>query len=514
MRTHLSKRLPLLTMLIAILIVALWFRLQGLTASPFWLDEAYSAYAAEKGLHFILTVLPGYETHPPVYSALLSGWIGLVGTSLGGFRSLGVVAGLLLFPLTWLAATKAAQLSGSNDRLAAMAALALLAVAPAIIYITRLVRPYALMTLAYLLGIWALLALTAHHRATGRLHPSHWYAYLVSLALTIWLHNLGALYAASLGLALIVLIGPAHLWKQHRRSFAIGHVAVALIVIPAALILLDQAPTWQESTWLKFRWANVGVNLLTIYGLSGILAVGLAAAVVGVAIMQTRAAWQLWLALIILGFLPMLLSLLLSVTVAPIFLARTLAPLSICLILMLAVGAARPSLVARSAFGALLLLTSVYSIAASRMPPTENWYGAVAWLNARVAPGDVIYAYPNEAALPFHYAMRDKGVTIPIRPIPGPVPSKDPTGWYPTGSRGVVSLPRYRLDAIAADEQSQRTPTIWLLRMGTATYDKGDNFLAALSHDRRMIARWRDTPIDIAGLTRSGQRPAAEQTQP
>lgn len=514
MRMHLSKRLLPLLALVAIMIVALWFRLKGLTTAPFWLDEAYSAYAADKGLHFILTVLPGYETHPPFYSALLSGWTLFAGNSIGGFRSLGVVAGLLLFPLVWTTVSCAAQQMGSPAQRAAFAALALLAITPAIIYITRLVRPYALMTLAYLIGIWALLALAGHHRTTAALRSRYWYIYLASLALTVWLHNLGSLYAASLGLALIILIGPQTLWKDHARQFLAGHIIVALIVLPALLILLDQAPTWQQSTWLRFRWDSVGVNLLTIYGFSGLFAVALATLLIGIAAVQTRQYWRLWLALLILGCLPMLLSLLLSITVAPVFLARTLAPLSIVIIIMLGLAVARPSLISSAAFGALLLLTGAYSVAASRLPPTENWYGAVTWLHARLAPGDIVYAYPNEAALPFHYALRDKGIDVPVRPIPGPVPAQDPTGWYPTGSRGVVSLPPYRLAAIAADPQSQRRRTIWLLRMGASTYDKGDGFLKALSRDRTVVARWRDVPIDIIGLRQSERRSPPKQSQP
>jgi hypothetical protein len=89
--------------LLSVLAVALWFRINGfVTGLPFWLDEAYSAYAADKGFEFIFTVLPGYETHPPFYSALLSAWTKIVGNSLFGFRSLGLVAGVLALPLFWL----------------------------------------------------------------------------------------------------------------------------------------------------------------------------------------------------------------------------------------------------------------------------------------------------------------------------------------------------------------------------------------------------------------------------
>jgi uncharacterized membrane protein len=193
----LFRRLPLMLCLTIIAAAALWFRVTTLSANPFWLDEAYSAYAADKGFAFIFTVLPHYETHPPFYSAVLSAWTDITGNSLIGFRSLGLVAGLALFPLVWRTAKEGARAVGGEPRAGGLAAAALLAVAPAIVYITQLVRPYALMALVYLCGIWAVLRLARLYRETQRLDARTWLAYLASLALIIWLHNLGALYAAS-----------------------------------------------------------------------------------------------------------------------------------------------------------------------------------------------------------------------------------------------------------------------------------------------------------------------------
>lgn len=515
MAALLSRRLPLLLCLTIVIATALWFRMGGLTANPFWLDEAYSAYAADKGFGFIFKVLPSYETHPPFYSAVLSAWTAIIGNSLAGFRSFGLFAGVLLIPLCWFTASEVARALRFDPRLFALAALALLAVSPPIVYITQLVRPYALIALVYLFGIWCVFCLARYYREAGRLRAKYWLGYLISLALLIWLHNLGVLYAAALGLSLLILTGPLRLIREQPRAFFIGHFATALAVLPAFLILLDQAPTWRQSTWLRFHWDGIDQALYTIYGLSGLGAFVIAALIIGSAILKSgKDERPTWLALLTLAFVPMLLSLLITLTIAPVFLARTLAPLSIGLILLVAAGVAIPSLLNQAAFGAFMLLTTVHMIALHRQPPTENWYGAVAWLNARVAPGDVIYAYPNEGALPLSYALRDKGIKLPIRPIPGPVPANDPTGFHPTGSRGVVSLPQYRLEAIAADAESRKIRTVWLLRLGASTYDKNDGFLKALSRTRQPIGSWYQDPIDIIGLRQSPQIPPREQPKP
>jgi hypothetical protein len=135
--------------------------------------------------------------------------------------------------------------------------------------------------------------------------------------------------------------------------------------------------------------------------------------------------------------------------------------------------------------------------------PQEDWYAVVRWVGPRFRPGDVVYAYPNEAALPFGYAARDLKLALPTRPIPAAVPAIAwPGGWYPTGSRGVVSLPRPALRAIARSAEARAAPTIWLLRSGASTYDEGDVFLEELSRGRTRVGRFRVGPIDVIGLSR------------
>ena len=498
---------------------ALWFRISGLTDNPFWLDEAYSAYAADKGFGFIFNVLPSYETHPPFYSALLSAWTMIAGNSLLGFRTLSFVISVAMLPLFWLAGKESGRAVGLNPQHSAFAALALTAMLPPIIYITQLVRPYAAMAFVYLLGIWAVFRLARSLKEDGTPMRAAWLTYFACLALLVWLHNLGALYAAALGLAMLIMVGPLKLWRDHRSMLLIGHAVVASVVLPAFLILLDQAPTWKQSTWLRFHWDGIDQSLSDIYGIAGFGAFVCVCAIIGVAIIKTqRKAAPAWIALATLAFLPAILSLILTLTIAPVFLARTLVPASVAFALLVATSAAVPMLISRAAFAALIVLTTMQMVALQSLGPTQNWYGAVAWLQARVKAGDVIYAYPNEGALPLSYALRDKGQAYPIRAIPQPVPANDPTGWHPTGNRGVVSLPQYRLDAIAADPASRKVKTIWLLRLGAKTYDKDDGFVKALLKTRQRVGHWHDDPIDIIGLRQtpetSPQVAPPKQAQP
>src|SRR4051812_23952377 len=58
----------------AITVLALALRLINLGGRPLWLDEAFSAWFADRSFNYLWTVLPTYEAHPPFYYSLLKLW--------------------------------------------------------------------------------------------------------------------------------------------------------------------------------------------------------------------------------------------------------------------------------------------------------------------------------------------------------------------------------------------------------------------------------------------------------
>ena len=483
-------------------LVAVWLRTRNLSADPFWLDEAYSAFGADKGYAFIWNILPTYETHPPFYSAALHSWTLLVGNSILGFRSFGAVAGLLVLPVLWMAAREIERATGRAAYSIAVPALALAAVMPSLVDTARLVRPYYLLTLAYACTAWALLRLVRVHRETGTIDPRGWAGYLIGIAFLPWLHNLGALYVAAPGLGLLALMGPVEFLRTHWKRFLIGHALVLLAIMPAALILLDQAPTWAGTTWLRFNPGSLIEDTLLIFGLPGLFGAIAAAVLAGYAFAASGDS-RIAPVLLMMALLPGLLALGLTLAITPVFLPRTLVASGAPLVLLLAMGADR-SLLTRAVFGMLLLLAVVRMIQVQQLPPQENWYGVVRWLAPRMQPGDRVYAYPNEAALPFRYALRDLGAKAEVRQIPSEIPARDPAGWYASGSRGVQSLPVWRLREIARDPVSRKTPTIWLLRLSPQLYDGKDSFVKVLKEERTAKARFTDRSIDLIGFQSPG----------
>ncbi len=508
------RRLWLPLCLAVVIGIALWLRINRLTINPFWLDEAYSAFGADQSYRFIWTILPSYETHPPFYSTILRSWTLLTSDSILGFRSLGAVMGLITLPLIWLAARELAHAIDRQRSVITLAAIALAAVTPSLIDMGKLVRPYSLMIFAYTLGLWAVLRLARVQRAHGQISIGGWVGYLTSLILLVWLHNLGALYAGALGLALLILVGPTAFLRHHWRLYLIGHVIAFIAVVPALLILLDQAPTWTKSTWLTFDPSAVPFQMILIFGVPGLFGV----VVAGLLILNGMIALKpgekrFGLALVTMAFVPILLSILISALIAPVFLMRTLIACSIPFIMLIALGV-DDRIVIRATFCVLFMVTLIRAIQVQYLPPEQDWYAAVRWLAPKLRPGDLVYAYPNEGALPLHYALRDLKKHADIRSIPSDIPARDPAGWYPTGSRGVQSLPAWRLEQIANDLISRKTPTIWLLRMGREKYDPGDTSLRIMERNRTAIGSYSDVAIDIIGLRQLPQIAPREQAKP
>jgi uncharacterized membrane protein len=488
---------------------AIWLRASGTLREPLWLDEAYSAYAAGKGWAFLWQIVPRYETHPPFYYSLLRLWSLGIGDSLPGLRALGIICGIATLPVIAIAARETSRSLGwatPRALILILTAFALAVLSPSLVEMSREVRPYPVLILVYATGIAAILRLGRRMAEGGPLTSAPFALYLAALALILWLHNLGPLLGFALGLALLAMVVRRSLGRADWLWLVGGHLLVLLVYLPALLIMFDQAPTWISSTWLKFSFSQLWLRLAMLYAVPG-APEALAALVLAlsgcVALGRTAEGRRIGLALLLTALLPVILSVTISALVAPVFIVRTMTPVAIPAVLLMAAGAAGLAGHWRwPALGALLLLLvqmSAIDLRARRGPPMQDWYGAVRWLAARHRPGDIILAYPNEGALPFDRAARDLKLDLPTRPIPTAVPTLvAPGGWHPTGSRGVVSLPRDQLRAVAA--RTKDRPTVWLLRLGPWAYDKGDVLLQELERGRTRIGDWRSGPIDIIGL--------------
>jgi hypothetical protein len=509
----------------AAIVAGILFRCHGAAADPLWLDEAYTAFAADHPFAWIWRMVPQYETHPPLYYSIARLWSLLTGHSLLARRMLGLVCGLATL---WVVGAVAARL-GRQTRMRSRerawliaAAVILVALQPLLIGMSRQVRPYPVMILVYALSLLPLLRLVADGIVRRALSRAAIAGFFVCEALMLWLHSLGPLFGLTMTLALVVAVWRPGLKRGDWSWLIGGQLLVGALYLPAFLIMLHQARTWVKTGWVVFDAPAVPLTVAQIWLDWNLWAclIGLALALAGALLLLRRIGGVRLLGILLLmAVLPVSLSILLSAAVSPIFLARTLSPAAVPALLLVSLGLAWPGRRAGVALaGFALIAASMLAIdrEEARQGPPQDWYGAIAWLGPRMAPGDRIWAYPNEGALPLAYALQDRGDALPWRQVPAPMPALAAPGFHPTGSMGAVSLAPPQIDALMRTADARRPPTIWLLRLSPELYDKGDIMLHALTRARVETGRFRSRQIDLIGLRRRDLPPVAtaQQAQP
>ena len=166
-------------------------RFATLDVQSLWYDEAVTARLLAMELGALLQAIPDSESTPPLYYVLGWLWTGLFGTGEVGLRSLSALLGTATIAAAWAIGRR---LGGER---AAVAAAALVAVNPLLVWFSQEARAYALLALLGTLS--ALLWLRALERphATGRLLAwgavaalalaTHYYAVFLVVPQAVWL---------------------------------------------------------------------------------------------------------------------------------------------------------------------------------------------------------------------------------------------------------------------------------------------------------------------------------------
>jgi hypothetical protein len=369
---------------------------------------------------------------------------------------------------------------------------------------SRQVRPYPVMILSYAVAVLALLRL-ARNAGSTPLSVCWVVLFFATEALMLWLHSLGPLYAVAMTLALATIVLSRQLRSRDWLLLALGQSLVAILYLPAFVILIVQARTWVHSTWLTFQPAEVPAQtaLLLASGNWGAVACCGVLLLVALVLMAREGprAGRMALALLLLTGLPILLSILISLFVSPVFLVRTLSPTVIPFTLLIAAAAAavRQRIFVVASLLLILLISAGTDRLIAALPRGEDWYAAATWLTPRVSKADRVWAYPNEAALPLTYALEDRGQTLTIRQIPAPVPALGVAGGHPTGTPGVVALDRVQIEWLLDQPEAKQPTTIWLVGLATERLDPEDLIGRALRRTRDPITSYRVNEISIVG---------------
>ncbi|MBW3557272.1 MAG: glycosyltransferase family 39 protein, partial [Actinobacteria bacterium] len=195
------------------------------TARDIWLDEALTARITRGSFLSVVNAASSADAHPPLQMVLA--WASRQAFGPGPFalRLPSLVAGILLVPLLYLTAKEL------YDRRAGMAAAAIGAVAPPLVWFSTQARPASVATL---LAVAALLTMLCAVRC-GR--PSDWVLFGLVGAALVWSHQLALVHLAVLhGAVVVALIRRRR--GQERVLPALGGWLVALGLVAAAAVPL------------------------------------------------------------------------------------------------------------------------------------------------------------------------------------------------------------------------------------------------------------------------------------
>ena len=324
--------------LAAIVAAGAALRFATLSTQSFWLDEAVTHQLVTKPLRSMLSAIPHSESTPPLYYVLAWVWVRIFGSGEAGLRSLSALLGTAAIVVLALIARR---LAGNR---AALAAAALAATNPLLIWYSQEARAYILLVTLCALSLWFLLRedWRGFALASALALASHYFAVFIvvpEVCWVLWRYVRGDAgsqrRAASWALVFIGVVGAALLplaikqaggnragfitatslgtrLVQVPKQFLIGYSApnqtllTVLAVLAAAGIALGLRRGDRGLLWLALIATGVPV-LLVAFGVDYVLTRNLIAAMVplvalaAVAATRTRAGPVLIAALCAIG---------------------------------------------------------------------------------------------------------------------------------------------------------------------------------------------------------------------
>jgi len=203
----------------AILVVAALVRFWGIGSQSFWLDEVVTAQLVQEPFGHMLSTIPDSESTPYLYYVLLWLWAQVFGHGEAALRSLSALAGVVTVTAVWAGARALVS------RRAGLAAGALAALNPFLVWYSQEARAYALLACLCAVSFW--LFARALREPTGRVLA--WWAFASALALAT--HYFAAFVVVPEAIALAVLAGRTRAWAL--ACGGIGLAALALVPLAA-----------------------------------------------------------------------------------------------------------------------------------------------------------------------------------------------------------------------------------------------------------------------------------------
>ena len=478
---------PLWT-LVPVVALAAIVRLVAIGRDALWLDEGYSWWDARQSLAALWSVVPQCDPHPPLYFALLHGWIAIAGDGTIAMRAPSVLFGCSAVAIVYMAGR---ELDRWQDRDPSDPGIALLAglffaLVPFQVHFSIEARPYALLCLAAAMVTWGALRIARTASRARSVSRSGWALLVTGSTVALWTNNTAVLL---LGALAVFFIG---LWIVDRDSrgaivpVVLAGVVVALLWAPDVPVLLQQMREVSDEFWIaRPSLAGLGFELHYLVGLDDFRLTWwmVLAMCAGLFLVARRISWRAGALLAALTILPVALNIAISAWMSPILIARALIGITPAFIVALAAGVmlvrTRPL---RLALATVLLVVHGIAVAnfLSADHVKEPWKTVVARL-ANVALDTRVLVVPDDLALPLGHELAQAGLPLRLRGVPADYPAIGLPMRYPSG-KCAPSVVGQDLSGLAHELGSERR-VVLLTRLHN-TYDPDDRVAAMLREQR------------------------------
>jgi len=426
-------------------------RFATLDTQSLWFDEAVTAQLMRMRFVDLLQAIPSSESTPPLYYVLAWFWAHVFGTGEAGLRSLPALLGSATIPIAWALGRRL-----GGDR-AALAAAALVAFNPLLVWFSQEARSYAL--LALLGALSALLWLRALDKPADMRRLLSWGA-VAGLALATHYYAL-------------FLVAPQALWLLMRAPGARQRMTALALPAATGLALAPLALSQRENDTARFiadtplatRVAQVPKQFLVGYDapsetlLTILLALAMLVATGGlVALLRGRddaaqpaSARLRATSLAALAAAALALAILASLVGEDHLLSRNLVAVLPLLAVLAGAGFARawsiaPALAATAACAACLLgLVAIAGVAGDQRLQRDNWRDAARAIGPAPTTGELIVA-PASAVVPLGYYVPG------LRPVPAAAAT------LATTQIAYVDLPEHTPGAVRAPRSIRIPP--------------------------------------------------------
>lgn len=233
-QTDLDARPEIVALAVVALAIGLFTRF--VTRSSLWLDEALSVNIAQLPLGEMTEALK-HDGHPPLYYAILHGWMNVFGSGDVAVRGLSGLFGIATLPLVWMLGRR------KGGTVLAWVAVAVVAVSPFAVRYSNETRMYSLVILLVVIG-WLLIddIVDRKKSTVGR---------FIGLAFV----GAALLYSHYWSIWLLGAVGITSLWKIWRapdRPSRRPWTGIAIAAVIAGVAFIPWLPT------MLYQSANTG----------------------------------------------------------------------------------------------------------------------------------------------------------------------------------------------------------------------------------------------------------------